>query len=104
MKSSRKKSADHRTKPPSHGLISSPPRLNRRKSWLFRLGLAIGAPVAFLVLTELVLLLVGFGHPTGFLLTSQRDGQPVLIQNNQFGWRFFGAAMARMPEPICLPQ
>jgi tetratricopeptide (TPR) repeat protein len=104
MKSSRKKSADHRTKPPSHGPISSPPRLNRQKSWLFRLLLAIGVPMVVLGLTELVLRLVGFGHPTGFLLSSQRNGQRVLIQNNQFGWRFFGAAMARMPEPICLPQ
>jgi hypothetical protein len=45
-----------------------------------------------------------FWLSTGFFLSSQRDGQKVLIQNNQFGWRFFGAAMARMPAPICLPQ
>jgi tetratricopeptide (TPR) repeat protein len=104
MKSSRKKSADHRTKSQNRGPISSPTPLDRQKSWLFRLLLVIGVPVVFLVLAELVLRLVGFGHPTGFLLPSQRDGQPVLVQNNLFGWRFFGPAMARMPEPICLPQ
>ncbi len=55
-------------------------------------------------MTELALRLVGFGYPTGFLLASHRDGQKVLVQNNQFGWRFFGPAMARIPEPICIPQ
>src|SRR5882724_1566205 len=55
-------------------------------------------------MVELILRLSGFGYPTKFLLSSQRDGQAVLIQNNQFGWRFFGAAMARMPEPFCLPE
>ncbi len=60
--------------------------------------------MVFLGLSELVLRLAGFGYPTGFLLASQRDGQKVLVQNNQFGWRFFGPAMARMPVPICIPQ
>jgi tetratricopeptide (TPR) repeat protein len=60
--------------------------------------------MVFLVLTELALRFSGFGHPTNFLLPSLRDGQKVLVQNNQFGWRFFGAAMARNPEPICLAQ
>jgi tetratricopeptide (TPR) repeat protein len=78
--------------------------MSRQKSWFFRLLLVIGVPIVFLALAELVLRLVGFGHPTGFLLPSQREGQRILVQNNQFGWRFFGAAMARIPEPICLPQ
>ena len=60
--------------------------------------------MVFLGMTELVLRLIGFGYPTAFLLPSQRDGQNVFIQNNQFGWRFFGAAMARIPEAICIPQ
>ncbi len=104
MKSSRKQSAKNRTRSQNRGPISSPPRLSRQKSWFFRLLLIIGVPIVLLGLTELLLRLVGFGHPTAFLLPSQRDGQPVLVQNNQFGWRFFGPAMARIPEPICLPQ
>ena len=32
------------------------------------------------------------------------DGQKSFIQNNQFGWRFFGAEMARTPFPIFIPQ
>jgi tetratricopeptide (TPR) repeat protein len=65
---------------------------------------AFGIPVIFLGATELVLRLIGFGYPTGFFLKSQQDGQKVLIQNNQFGWRFFGPVMARIPEPICISQ
>ncbi len=86
------------------GLNKASPPLSPRKLWLFRLLLAIGVPLIFLGATELVLRLIGFGYPTGFLMTSERDGQKVLVQNNQFGWRFFGAAMARIPEPICVSK
>ena len=55
-------------------------------------------------MTELVLRLVGFGYPTGFLLPFERDGQKLFVQNDRFGWRFFGATMARIPVPFCLPQ
>jgi tetratricopeptide (TPR) repeat protein len=48
--------------------------------------------------------LAGFGYPTTFLLPSLHDGQKTFIQNNQFGWRFFGAEMARTPFPIFIPQ
>ena len=81
-----------------------PPGLSRRKLWCFRLLVAIGVPLVFLGLTELVLWLVGFGYPTGFLLLTQQNGQNVFVQNNRFGWRFFGATMARIPVPFCLPQ
>lgn len=77
---------------------------SRRKVWAFRLALAVGVPVAVLGATEVALRLAGFGYPTKFLLPAERHGQAVLVQNNQFGWRFFGAAMAREPEAICLPR
>src|ERR1022692_1152010 len=100
----KKKSAVKRTNSQKDGPTFNSSRLTRRKLWCFRLLVAIGVPVVLLGMMELVLRLVGFGHPTGFLLPSQRAGQKVLVQNNRFGWRFFGAAMARMPAPICLPQ
>jgi tetratricopeptide (TPR) repeat protein len=37
------------------------------------------------------------------LLASELNGQKVLVQNDRFGWRFFGASMARTPQSICLP-
>ncbi len=78
--------------------------MSRWKLWCFRSLLVVVVPTVFLGIMELVLRLAGFGYQTGFLLSSQRNGQSVLVQNNQFGWRFFGAAMARMPEPFCVPQ
>ncbi len=64
----------------------------------------IAGPVVFFGLLELVLRLCGFGYPTHFLLRSSNHGQATLIQNNQFGWRFFGARMARVPYPISIPR
>jgi tetratricopeptide (TPR) repeat protein len=100
----KKKSAVKRTNSQKSGQTFDSSRLTRRKLLCFRLLVAIGVPVVFLGMVELVLRLAGFGYPTGFFLSSQHDGQNVLVQNNRFGWRFFGAAMARMPASICLPQ
>lgn len=105
MKRSRKqKPAAQRTKAEVHepALGSSLP--NRRRLWFFRLLLAIFVPVVLLGTTDLVLRLIGFGYPTGFFLPSERDGQKVWVQNNRFSWPFFGKAMARIPEPLCLSQ
>jgi tetratricopeptide (TPR) repeat protein len=71
--------------------------------WIFRLLGAIILPLLFFAILEFALRIGGFGYPAGFLLASERDGQAVLVQNNRFGWRFFGASMARTPQPICLP-
>ena len=48
--------------------------------------------------------MVGIGYPTAFLLPSSHNGKETLVQNNQFGWRFFGARMARTPHPISIAQ
>ncbi|MDR3459721.1 MAG: tetratricopeptide repeat protein [Verrucomicrobiae bacterium] len=64
----------------------------------------MGVPLVLLGTLGLILQLIGFGYPTGFLLPSQQDGKNVLVQNNQFGWRFFGPAMARLPQPVCFPE
>ena len=55
-------------------------------------------------LLELGLRLGGFGYPTSFLLPSSNQGQKTWVQNNQFGWRFFGARKARLPQPISIPR
>jgi tetratricopeptide (TPR) repeat protein len=100
----KKKSPVNRTTLPRAGLTRNLPPISPRKLWFFRLLLAIGVPIVFLGATELVLRLVGFGYPTGFLLSSEHDGQAVFAQNDWFGWRFFGAAMARIPEPFCISK
>jgi tetratricopeptide (TPR) repeat protein len=55
-------------------------------------------------MTELLLRIIGFGYPTGFLISTELSGHKVFVQNNLFGWRFFGPAMARIPEPFCVPR
>ena len=65
---------------------------------------AVGIPILLLGILEMILRLAGFGYSTAFLLSSQRDGQNVFVQNNRFGWRFFGPAMARLPEPLCISE
>ena len=80
------------------------PETPGRRIWFFRLLLAVGIPMVFLGLLELTLRLAGFGYPPAFLLPAWHDGQKLFVQNNQFGWRFFGAAMARTPAPFAIPQ
>lgn len=74
------------------------------KLWSFRLLAIVGGPIVFLVLLELSLRVMGWGYPTGFLLHTSRNGRDLLVQNNQFGWRFFGPKLARLPVPICISQ
>jgi len=75
-----------------------------RKLWLFRLVAFVGAPVFFFGLLELVLKVAGTGYPTSFLLTASLRDQKMFVQNNQFGWRFFGRDLARWPYPLSIPQ
>src|ERR1039458_8031004 len=70
--------------------------------WRLRLTVMLGAPVLFFVVLELGLRLAGFGRPTAFLLPSSNQGLKTLVQNNLFGWRFFGARMSRLPHPISI--
>ena len=47
--------------------------------------------------------MAGYGYPTGFFLPRSEGGKPVLIENDRFGWRFLGRALARSPYPVVLP-
>lgn len=105
MKRPRRKKPANRRKDLSRSRSAPPsPPLSRGKLWCFRCVVALVVPLLVLIVMEVVLRLAGFGYPTGFLLASQREGQPVFIQNNRFGWRFFGAARARTPVSFCFPR
>jgi tetratricopeptide (TPR) repeat protein len=73
------------------------------KRWAARVVAMIAAPLVFFAVLEAALRLGGFGYPAGFLLRSNQNGRALLVQNNQFGYRFFGARMARLPAPIAMP-
>ena len=52
-------------------------------------------PLLFLVILEAGLRLAGVGHPMSFFLQMRVNGKDSLIENDRFGWRFFGPEMAR---------
>jgi len=80
------------------------PQVTGWRLWAFRLLALVGAPILFVGLLELVLRLAGFGYPTAFLLPASQNGQEVYVQNNQFGWRFLGPKLSRLPWPISIPR
>jgi len=89
---------------PNTSANATPPRPAGRTLWLYRLLALVFIPVLFVGLLELALRLAGFGHPTAFLLRKSHAGRDVFVQNNQFGWRFFGPRMGRLPEPIFISR
>jgi tetratricopeptide (TPR) repeat protein len=88
------------SKPSDAGAVAP----SKRKLLLFRLLALIAAPTLFLALLELGLRVAGFGHPASFLLPSSHHGRETFVQNNQFGWNFFGPRMARLPFPFSITR
>jgi tetratricopeptide (TPR) repeat protein len=81
------------------------PKVNRPPvPWWFRLVVPVLSPLLFFLLVELILRLAGFGSPTSFLLPATHDGQEVFVQNNRFGWRFFGPDQSPQPACFAFPQ
>jgi tetratricopeptide (TPR) repeat protein len=64
--------------------------------------LALLTPLFVVALLEVALRLAGYGYPTHFLLVDHLNGQKVLRDNPQFGWRFFPPAIARTTRPAVL--
>ncbi len=83
--------------------VSAKPMSTTRR-WVFRLTAMVLGPVLLLVVLELGLHLAGIGHPMSFFLPMQVNGQDCLVENDRFGWRFFGPEMARAPFPFVMPK
>ncbi len=92
-----------RRKPRQNSNKATVPQLSKRRLWQFRI-VAVGVPLLFLGLLELGLRLGGFGYPTAFLLNSSNHGETTFVQNNQFGWRFFGPRAARQSDAMSIPR
>ncbi|HOY57621.1 MAG TPA: tetratricopeptide repeat protein, partial [Verrucomicrobiota bacterium] len=60
-------------------------------------------PLLALAFIEGSLRLAGYGYPTGFFRRGIAEGRAVLLDNDKFGWRFFGPEIARAPRPTSLP-
>jgi tetratricopeptide (TPR) repeat protein len=78
--------------------------LSRRRLWFFRFIAMVIVPFVLIGLLELGLRVAGFGYPTAFLLPSRNHEARTFVQNNQFGWRFFGPRMSRLPHAISITQ
>jgi tetratricopeptide (TPR) repeat protein len=68
-----------------------------RRLWLFRIGVAIVAPLLIVGGLELGLRLFGYGYPVSFFVPAKINGQDFYVPNDSFGYRFFPPAMARKP-------
>lgn len=79
-------------------------RLSGWKLWSFRVVAVAGIPALGFALLEGTLRISGVGHPVSFLVSAERNGQPVFEPNNRFGWRFFGSELARRPYPFSIAQ
>jgi tetratricopeptide (TPR) repeat protein len=93
----------HQLTPEKGSAAANQVRLSGWKLWRMRLLVLLGTPAIVFALAEVILRVAGIGHPTAFLLPFSHNGTETLVQNNQFGWRFFGARMARTPHPISIP-
>ena len=74
-----------------------------RGKWVFRMAAMVLAPTLALAGLEGALRLTGYGYPTSFFLPGKARGQDIIIENQKFGWRFFGRALARTPRPMAIP-
>src|ERR1700677_2876533 len=72
--------------------------------WRLRLLALVAVPLFLLALVEVALRLAGYGYPTAFLLSSVNQGRRTFVQNNRFGWRFFGKRKSRTPDAISILQ
>ncbi|MGO8698019.1 MAG: tetratricopeptide repeat protein [Limisphaerales bacterium] len=61
-------------------------------------------PLLFLLVLEAGLRLAGFGHPASFFLPMKINGRDCFVENDRFGWRFFGPERARNPFPFVIDK
>ena len=101
-----RKTQSSRSKRSSSGASPAKPSAapgSQRKRWLFRLAAMVLAPLLVLLFLEAGLRLAGFGHPMVFFLPMRIEGKDCFVENDRFGWRFFGPDMARAPFPLAMP-
>lgn len=73
-----------------------------RARW-FRLAAALGLPLFFAVLVEIGSRVAGYGYPTSFFLLRTIGDRASLVDNQEFGKRFFPPGLVRYPKPMAIP-
>ena len=70
---------------------------------LFRAVTVVLAPLVALAAVELMLRLLGYGHPTAFTVPCEVEQRRAACPNPDFPLRFFPPALARQPTPFVIP-
>jgi tetratricopeptide (TPR) repeat protein len=78
--------------------------MSRPARYIARAVLVLLAPIVALLILESICRVFQFGHPTGFLIPFERFGEPVWVDNQLFGYRFFAPAVSRAPTPIIVAR
>ena len=73
------------------------------KIWCFRLVAMFGIPLAFFGAVEIGLRVFDYGYDPSFLVRDEED-RSKLRANEEFGFRFFPAALARTPQPMRITE
>ena len=94
---------DTKSKSAAGGQARGSLSISRGRLWLFRVIAAIVAPVLILVSAELILRVVGYGHPAGTFIKGLVGGGTVYLSNNELGWNYFPPAIAREFQPFAVP-
>jgi tetratricopeptide (TPR) repeat protein len=76
--------------------------VSRRGKWLFRVAALLLGPMVALAGLEGALRLGGYGFSTSFFKKATIGGQERLVENDEFGLRFFPRALARMAAPTVM--
>ena len=71
--------------------------------WLFRVLVAVLAPLVVIGGLELGLRFFGYGYPASFFLPTKINGRDYYVPNDRFGYRFFPPAVARSPVALRMP-
>lgn len=80
-----------------------PAAADQKRKWLFRLASLVLSPLLVLGLLEGGLRLAGYGYPTCFFMRRNVGSQNLITENEKYGYRFFGSALARKPRQFALP-
>lgn len=70
--------------------------------WVFRFLAIFVVPLVLVGCLESALRLTGYGFSTAFFKPLKIAGQDCLVDNDDFGLRFFPPALARIPAPVVM--
>ncbi len=70
--------------------------------WIFRVVALVVVPVCLLLALELGLRMAGYGYSTSFFKPLRIGSKDLLVDNDEFGLRFFPRSLARIPAPVIL--